>query len=126
MDKYVENYEIASKCINPRDLHLHKPARTVTCRNLAGATGDMHRIRLADGQRRRLTPREGARLQSFPDWFEFTGKETSVFNQIGNAVPPMFSYALAQSVRRYLDEAERLDVSEISSRRMPSQLQLQV
>lgn len=126
MDRYIENYEIASKCVNPRDLHLHKPARTVTCRNLAGATGDMQRLRLSDGQRRRLTTREGARLQSFPDWFEFAGKETSVFNQIGNAVPPMFAYALAQSVRNYLGDTDRFDIAEINLRRMPSQLQLQV
>jgi len=65
MDKYVANYEKASKCINPRDLYLDRPARTLTCRNLAGATGDMQRIRLPDGRRRRLTVREAARLQSF-------------------------------------------------------------
>ncbi|MFZ4700615.1 MAG: DNA cytosine methyltransferase, partial [Candidatus Methylumidiphilus sp.] len=41
MDTYVAKYELASKCINPRDLQLNKPARTLTCRNLAGATGDM-------------------------------------------------------------------------------------
>ncbi len=50
MDEYVAKYEKASKCINPRDLYLDRPARTLTCRNLAGATGDMHRVRLEDGQ----------------------------------------------------------------------------
>jgi DNA (cytosine-5)-methyltransferase 1 len=105
MDAYVGRYEKASKCIRPRDLHLDRPARTITCRNLAGATGDMQRIRLADGRRRRLTVREGARLQSFPDWFDFEGGETAQFNQIGNAVAPMFAHHLARSVRRYLDQA---------------------
>jgi len=56
MDRYVANYEKASKCINPRDLYLDRPARTLTCRNLAGATGDMHRIKLKDGRRRRNKP----------------------------------------------------------------------
>jgi DNA (cytosine-5)-methyltransferase 1 len=102
MDKYVANYEKASCCIRPRDLHLDQPARTLTCRNLAGATGDMQRVKLPDGRRRRLLFREAARLQSFPDHFEFVGSEISVFNQIGNAVPPMFAYALAQSVVEYL------------------------
>src|SRR5205085_1394446 len=73
MDAYVARYEQASKCVRPRDLHLDRPARTVTCRNLAGATGDMQRIRLPDGRRRRLLVHEAARLQSFPDWFEFCG-----------------------------------------------------
>lgn len=113
MDQYIAKYEKASKCINPRDLHLNKPARTLTCRNLAGATGDMQRVRLLDGRRRRLLAREAARLQSFPDWFEFTGGETSVFNQIGNAVAPMFAYHLAASVRAYLN-ATLVDTVSIS------------
>ncbi|MBI4804054.1 MAG: DNA cytosine methyltransferase [Desulfovibrio sp.] len=102
MDRYVKKYEDASCCVTPRDLHLNKPSRTITCRNLAGATGDMMRVKLKDGRRRRLVAREAARLQSFPDWFEFIGNETSVFNQIGNAVPPMLSYHIASSVKSYL------------------------
>jgi DNA (cytosine-5)-methyltransferase 1 len=102
MDNYVAKYEKASKCVTPRDLHFTKPARTLTCRNLAGSTGDMHRIRLQDGRRRRLTVREAARLQSFPDWFEFTGTETQQFNQIGNAVAPYFAFHLARHVKNYL------------------------
>jgi len=113
MDEYVARYEAASCCITPRDLHLDEPARTLTCRNLAGATSDMHRIKLPDGRRRRILPREAARLQSFPDWFEFHGTETDVFNQIGNAVPPMLAYHLASAVREYLNSHERLTPSEI-------------
>lgn len=103
MDKYIKRYEDKSACVNPRDLHLDRPARTLTCRNLAGATGDMQRIRLSDGRRRRLTTREAARLQSFPDWFEFAGNETSVYNQIGNAVPPLFGAAIAAAVAASLE-----------------------
>jgi DNA (cytosine-5)-methyltransferase 1 len=102
MDTYVAKYEKASSCVNPRDLYLDRPARTLTCRNLAGATGDMHRVRLPDGRRRRVTVREAARLQSFPDWFEFTGNETKQFNQIGNAVAPFFAYNLAKGIKEHL------------------------
>lgn len=98
MDEYVKRYEVSSKCVNPRDLHKDKPSRTLTCRNLAGATGDMLRILLPSGKRRRLLAEEASRLQSFPDWYEFIGNETSVYKQIGNAVPPLFSYQLAQSI----------------------------
>lgn len=124
MDEYVAKYERASFCIRPRDLHPDQPARTLTCRNLAGATGDMQRIRLPDGSRRRLLAREAARLQSFPDAFEFVGAETSRFNQIGNAVPPLFAWHLAGAVRDYLDTKRRLTSSEILYRNLPDQFAL--
>jgi DNA (cytosine-5)-methyltransferase 1 len=99
-DVYIANYEKASKCINPRDLYPEKPARTLTCRNLSGATGDMQRVRLKDGRRRRLLIREAARLQTFPDWFKFVGAETSQFYQIGNAVPPLLAYNIAIALKK--------------------------
>ncbi|MGL5959683.1 MAG: DNA cytosine methyltransferase [Bacteroidales bacterium] len=98
-DRYIANYEKASACINPRDLYADRPARTLTCRNLAGATGDMQRVKLPDGRRRRILHNEAARLQSFPDWFEFTGNETQRFNQIGNAVPPLLAYQIALAIK---------------------------
>lgn len=104
MDRYIAAYEKASHCSRPRDLRLDEPARTLTCRNLAGCTSDMHRIRLDDGRRRRLSVREAARLQSFPDWYQFFGTREQQFTQIGNAVPPLFAYRLAQSVIAYLRE----------------------
>lgn len=102
MDAYIARYERASACRHPRDLHLDRPARTLTCRNLAGATGDMQRLRLPDGRRRMLRLREAARLQSFPDWFTFAGADTRAYYQIGNAVPPLLAWHLAGSVRAYL------------------------
>ncbi|MFZ2724879.1 MAG: DNA cytosine methyltransferase [Methylococcaceae bacterium] len=104
MDAYIAKYEKASHCINPRDLYLHKPARTLTCRNIAGSTGDMQRVKLKDGRRRRISVREAARLQSFPDWFEFMGTETQQFYQIGNAVPPLLAKYLADCVKKYLEQ----------------------
>lgn len=124
MDKHVAKYEKASFCIRPRDLHPDRPARTLTCRNLAGATGDMQRVKLPDGRRRRLLIREAAQLQSLPDWFQFCGGETSQFNQIGNAVPPLLAWNLAGAVRSYLSSTKRLSTGEILYRNLPDQFTL--
>lgn len=102
-DAYIARYEKASKCARPRDMYLDEPSRTVTCRNLAGATGDMLRVNLKDGRRRRVTVKEAARLQSFPDWFKFEGTESSAFAQIGNAVPPLLANVIARHIISYLD-----------------------
>jgi DNA (cytosine-5)-methyltransferase 1 len=47
---------------------------------------------------RALTPREGARLQSFDDSFCFVGSRTQVVKQIGNAVPPLLGTVLADAI----------------------------
>ncbi len=126
MDLYVAKYEKASFCVRPRDLHPDAPARTLTCRNLAGATGDMHRIRLPDGRRRRLLLREAARLQTFPDWFVFEGSESEGFNQIGNAVAPLFALQLAKCMRDYLNSSLRFKPDEIMHHNLPDQLSLPI
>lgn len=112
-DRYIANYEKASSCVNPRDLYADRPARTLTCRNLAGATGDMQRVKLPDGRRRRILHCEAARLQSFPDWFEFTGNETQRFNQIGNAVPPLLAYQMALSIKECYNSDVSYSISEV-------------
>jgi DNA (cytosine-5)-methyltransferase 1 len=52
---------------------------------------------------RRLTVRECARLQTFPDSFRFTGTVLDKHRQIGNAVPVEFSRRLCEAIRQMLD-----------------------
>ncbi|MFM8330842.1 MAG: DNA cytosine methyltransferase [Candidatus Methylumidiphilus sp.] len=53
-------------------------------------------------QDRGLTPREGARIQSFDDDFQFFGNRTQIVKQIGNAVPPLLGKAIAEQVAALL------------------------
>ena len=53
---------------------------------------------------RRLTVRECARIQTFPDDFSFKFSKTVNISQIGNAVPPIIAYLVAQRVKQYLDK----------------------
>lgn len=55
-------------------------------------------------QHRSLTPREAARIQSFPDWFEFPIPRTHQFRVIGNAVPPLVSEAVGIAVKSYIEK----------------------
>ncbi|MDD5430685.1 MAG: DNA cytosine methyltransferase [Candidatus Pacebacteria bacterium] len=75
-------------------LHWNKPSITVTQYARNPASGRY----VHPEQDRGLSIREAARLQGFPDEFAFAGKFDSMFKQIGEAVPPMFSCAVAANV----------------------------
>ncbi|MDR2970853.1 MAG: DNA cytosine methyltransferase [Bacteroidales bacterium] len=57
---------------------------------------------------RRLTVRECARIQTFPDDFVFTHAKTASISQIGNAVPPVLAYSVAKTVATYLNKAKEI------------------
>lgn len=56
-----------------------------------------------DGNRR-LSAREAARIQSFPDDFIFYPSTSSAYKQIGNAVPPVFAWHIASAIQQFLDD----------------------
>lgn len=51
---------------------------------------------------RGLTPREAARVQSYPDDYFFRGSYTKTYMQIGNSVPPLLGRAIAKVIKKYL------------------------
>lgn len=81
-------------------LERNKPSTTIT-NNLATPSA-LRCIHYE--QNRALTPREGARIQSFPDWYQFEGNRTDVARQIGNAVPPLMAMAFAEQIIKTLEK----------------------
>ena len=81
----VQDYDAPSKTIIA---HLHKDGNQF--------------IHPDYTQERSITPREAARLQSFPDDFIFPCSITQQFKQIGNAVPPLMSKYIAMVLKKYL------------------------
>lgn len=55
----------------------------------------------------RLTVRQSARIQTFPDWFDFVGRRNQQYAQIGNAVPPDFAAVIAKALREALAKASQ-------------------
>lgn len=55
----------------------------------------------------RLTVRMAARIQGFPDHWQFTGKKTSAYRQVGNAFPPPVAYAVGTQIKAALNAAAK-------------------
>ena len=81
--------------IGNRELDWDSISPTITGRG--GGTGGPV-INIHPSGERRMTVREYARIQTFPDNFKFSGSISSMYRQIGNAVPPKFSYILANII----------------------------
>lgn len=73
-----------------------KPSFTIIVGSDAGGgKGHVHPF-----EPREVTPRESARIQTFPDWWEFHGTGRHIIRQVGNAVPPLFAAILAQHIAK--------------------------
>lgn len=78
------------------------PSRTLTAHLGKDTYSHIH----YDGrQKRMISVREAARLQSFPDGFEFAGAMNASFRQIGNAVPPLLALAVGKALMTTLKQA---------------------
>ena len=84
-----------------RRLAWDEPSLTLTCAPAQKQTERCH-----PSETRPLTVREYARIQTFPDDWEFCGSTSSQYKQIGNAVPVNLAYAVARSLIRLLNDIE--------------------
>ncbi len=83
---------------------LDSPAKTLKA-GVHGVPGGENMLRNPNGTVRYFTVREAARLQTFPDHYEFKGAWGEAMRQIGNAVPVRLAQAVAGSIRVALEEA---------------------
>jgi len=79
-------------------LVLKEPSWTVIAH--IGMDGYMY---IHPTENRTLSVREAARIQSFPDDFEFVGNQQETYVQVGNAVPPLLGKAIGESIKKYLE-----------------------
>ena len=74
-----------------------KPSRTITAHLKMDCHSHIHPFQV-----RSITPREAARIQSFPDDYLFLGAYLKTYMQIGNAVPPMMARGIAKIIKKYI------------------------
>lgn len=78
---------------------IDRPSKTIKA-GVHGVCGGEAMIRFPDGQLRYMSVREAARIQTFPDDYEFLGARSHAMRHIGNAVPVDLAAALGRHVRR--------------------------
>ena len=61
----------------------------------------------------KLTVRMAARVQGFPDTWQFAGKKTAAYRQVGNAFPPPVAHAVGLAIASALRRKARKDVSQV-------------
>ena len=86
-----------------RRLSLDKPSPTLTTSPLQKSTALCHPIHT-----RPLSVREYARIQAFPDWWEFTGSISQKYRQIGNAVPVTIGEVIGSGLINVIRQMETL------------------
>lgn len=88
---------------------LDEPCLTITSHLAKVSINSRDPVLLVDPEKelyRRFTPREAARIQSFPDSFRFAGSESDAYRQIGNAVPPVLFWHICNQLAKMLEDHE--------------------
>lgn len=87
-----------------RRLSLDEPSLTLTCAPAQKQTERCHPT-----ETRPLSVREYARIQTFPDDWQFVGNLSAQYKQIGNAVPVNLAWAIGRAVMRLMNQIEMVD-----------------
>lgn len=79
---------------------ITKPCNTVGAHLAKVSLNSTDPVLMENGRYRRFTPREVARIQSFPDSFELVGSEAAQYRALGNAIPPVMFWYVANAVAK--------------------------
>lgn len=109
-DSIVPPYDAGKFPNKWRKIARVQPVRTIMAH--LSKDGYSH-IHYDSTQARTISVREAARLQSFPDGFVFTGAMNQAFRQIGNAVPPLMSRAIATEIIRTIQPTTRTQLTQV-------------
>ena len=83
---------------------INKPCNTVGAHLAKVSLNSTDPVLMQGSRYRRFTPREVARIQSFPDEFELVGSEAAQYRALGNAIPPVMFWHVARAVKEELQE----------------------
>ena len=83
---------------------INKPCNTVGAHLAKISLNSTDPVLMQGSRYRRFTPREVARIQSFPDEFELVGSEAAQYRALGNAIPPVMFWHVARAVKEGLQE----------------------
>ena len=97
---------------------ITKPCNTVSAHLAKISLNSTDPVLLENGKYRRFTPREVARIQSFPENYELIGSETAQYKMLGNAIPPVMMWYIAENL------IDSLNGKKIKSSRTNIQLKL--
>ena len=83
---------------------IEKPCNTVGAHLAKVSLNSTDPVLMLENRYRRFTPREVARIQSFPEKFELVGSESAQYRALGNAIPPVMIWYVANKVQNSLAE----------------------
>lgn len=81
---------------------ITKPCNTVGAHLAKVSLNSTDPVLIDKGKYRRFTPREVARIQSFPENFKLNGSQSSLYRALGNAIPPVISWYIGKQIQNYL------------------------
>lgn len=104
-DRAVEGMMKKRESMNKgRAQDINKPCNTVGAHLAKVSLNSTDPVLMQGSRYRRFTPREVARIQSFPDEFELVGSEAAQYRALGNAIPPVMFWYVARAVKEGLQE----------------------